>query len=237
MNFIKKVVHFLHKEFKKVKMDLGGIATMGGGGPMISGQWINQRTGEQVTVRDSYMDGENMFVVLTNGQTLNMDEFQDYIQMSDDAYDEHGNKLTSQSHQNTVIKKPTYDPSVVFDGLNNTQQQSDLQNQIMTAEAESLGTTYHVENPAKTVETIQMTVSNQNNEQEQMIMKILDKTDAPMISFNVSWESYPINELKMLKDYFDVSDDAIAKAIIKKYVNKEDIDRIVTDWVNKIHNT
>ena len=105
MNFIKKVVHFLHKEFKKVKMDLGGIATMGGGGPIISGQWINQRTGEQVTVRDSYMDGENMFVVLTNGQTLNMDEFQDYIQMSDDVYDEHGNKLTSQSHQNTVIKK------------------------------------------------------------------------------------------------------------------------------------
>lgn len=222
-------------------MDLGGIATMGGGGPMISGQWINQQTGEQVTVRDSYMDGENMFVVLTNGQTLNMDEFQDYIQMSDDAYDEGGNKLTTTiSQPKQTIKKPTYDPSVVFDGMavNIPQipanKSSDLQNQIMSAEAESLGTTYHVENSTETVETTQMTVNNSNNEQEQMIMKILDKTSAPTISFNVSWGSYPVNELKMLKNYFDITDDAIAKAIIKKYVNKEDIDKVVTNWVNEV---
>lgn len=216
-------------------MDLGGIATMGGGGPMISGQWINQKTGEQVTVRDSYMDGENMFVVLTNGQTLNMDEFQDYIQMSDDAYDERGNKLSSNAHSKPAVKTPVNDPQVIFDGMSviaPSVPSSDLQKQIMSSEAESLGIKYPAD--IETAETVHMTVDTGNNEQEQMIMKILDKTDAPTISFNVSWEAYPVNEFKMLKDYFDISDDEIAKAIIKKYVNKEDIDKIVTEWVNKV---
>ena len=70
-------------------------------------------------------------------------------------------------------------------------------------------------------------------EQEQMIMKILDKTEKPQISFNVSWDAYPNNELKMLKEYFNVTNDDIAKAIIKKYVSKEDLDNIVSEWVNK----
>ena len=64
-------------------------------------------------------------------------------------------------------------------------------------------------------------------------MKILDKTEKPQISFNVSWDAYPNNELKMLKEYFNVTNDDIAKAIIKKYVSKEDLDNIVSEWVNK----
>ena len=37
----------------------------------------------------------------------------------------------------------------------------------------------------------------------------------------------------MLKEYFNVTNDDIAKAIIKKYVSKEDLDNIVSEWVNK----
>ena len=116
---------------------------MGGGGPMITGQWINQRTGERVTVRDSYMDGENMFVILTNGRQLTMEEFQDYVQMSDDVYDEKGNKIGNEKplQKKTAKKKAAYDPNLVFDGMDSTAQpiQSDLQKQILAAEAAELG--------------------------------------------------------------------------------------------------
>lgn len=221
-------------------MDLGGMAMMGGGGPMITGQWINQRTGERVTVRDSYMDGENMFVILTNGRQLTMEEFQDYVQMSDDVYDEKGNKIGNEkpSQKKTAKKKPAYDPNLVFDGMDSTAPpvQSDLQKQILAAEAAELGLNQDDSPQNYGVEPQDIPLVpkySKVNEQEQMIMKILDKTEKPQISFNVSWDAYPNNELKMLKEYFNVTNDDIAKAIIKKYVSKEDLDNIVSEWVNK----
>lgn len=224
-------------------MDLGGMAMMGGGGPMITGQWINQRTGERVTVRDSYMDGENMFVILTNGRQLTMEEFQDYVQMSDDVYDEKGNKIGNEkpSQKKTAKQKaakPAYDPNLVFDGMDSTAQpvQSDLQKQILAAEAAELGLNQDDSPQNYGVEPQDIPLVpkySKVTEQEQMIMKILDKTEKPQISFNVSWDAYPNNELKMLKEYFNVTNDDIAKAIIKKYVSKEDLDNIVSEWVNK----
>ena len=216
------------------------MAMMGGGGPMISGTWINQRTGEQVTVRDSYMDGENMFVILTNGQQLTMEEFQEYVQMSEDEYDERGNKmaLKSQTTQKKADnkKKPSYDPNLVFDGINTNVAapvQSDLQKQLLAAEAQELGLNEEVNAGVIPQDIPLVPAHTPVTEQEQMIMKILDKNDAPQISFNVSWNSYPKKELEMLKEYFNVTNEDIAKAIIKKYVNKEDLDRIITEWVNK----
>lgn len=221
-------------------MDLGGIAMMGGGGPMITGQWINQRTGEKVTVRDSYMDGENMFVILTNGRQLTMEEFQDYVQMSDDVYDEKGNKIGNEnpSQKKTAKKKPAYDPNLVFDGMDSTEQpiQSDLQKQILAAETAELGLNQDDSPQNYGVEPQDVPLVPKHSEvteQEQMIMKILDKTEKPQISFNVSWDAYPNNELKMLKEYFNVTNDDIAKAIIKKYVSKEDLNNIISEWVSK----
>lgn len=225
-------------------MDLGGMAMMGGGGPMITGQWINQRTGEKVTVRDSYMDGENMFVILTNGRQLTMEEFQDYVQMSDDVYDEKGNKIGNEnpSQKKTAKKKPAYDPNLVFDGMDSTEQpiQSDLQKQILAAETAELGLNQddspqnYGENYGVEPQDVPLVPKHSEvTEQEQMIMKILDKTEKPQISFNVSWDAYPNNELKMLKEYFNVTNDDIAKAIIKKYVSKEDLNNIISEWVTK----
>lgn len=206
-------------------MDLGGIATMGGGGPMVTGQWINQRTGEKVTVRDSYMDGENMYVTLTNGRTITMEEFQDYIQMGDEEYDVNGNKKLASSKPTAKQKKQTYDPNVVFDGLDAKSDTSDLQKKLLAKEVEEFGSTE--EQTVMKQESTQQSSSSQD-----MIMKILDKTAAPHLIFTVEWDEYPVNELKMLKEYFNVSDEDIAKAIISKYVNTEDINKTVTDWVS-----
>lgn len=206
-------------------MDLGGIATMGGGGPMVTGQWINQRTGEKVTVRDSYMDGENMYVTLTNGRTITMEEFQDYIQMGDEEYDVNGNKKLATSKPIVKPKKQTYDPNVVFDGLDPKNDTSDLQKKLLAKEVEEFG-------PTEEQTAIKQESKQQSSSSQDMIMKILDKTAAPRLTFSVEWDEYPVNELKMLKEYFNVSDEDIAKAIISKYVNTEDINKTVTDWVS-----
>ena len=234
-------------------MDLGVMSTMAEGGPMITGQWINQKTGEQVTVRDSYIDGDDMYIMLTNGKQLTLSEFQDYVQMSEETYDERGNNLGTQPQTSfreakkgdTNKKKPTYDPNLVFDGIDtnkktSVQGMSDLQKQILADEAASLGlNTDDTDDTIITVSdepTVQHKVIqpfDEASEKEQMIMKILEKTENPKISFNVSWEGYPNKELKMLKEYFNISNEDISKAIIKKYVTRNEIEKIVTEWIEK----
>ena len=220
-------------------MDFGGMAMSSTGGPMISGQWVNQRTGEVVTVRDSYMDGEKMYVTLSNGKQITMEDFQCYVQMSED-----NDKLIEsiQKQQNEKKNKPKYDASLVFDGIDTTPKTtpsvSPLQKQILSQEANSLGITYE-ENTAATNSAdvvikavIDKSAIETSSEQEKMIMKILDKSDMPTIEFSVAWEGCPKKELSMLKEYFGVSSEDIAKAIIKKYVTMDDVKNVVTTWVS-----
>ena len=60
------------------------------GGIGISGRWLNKRTGQTINIRNSVMDGDNMIIITDKGQ-ISMTEFsRDYIQASDDIYDETG---------------------------------------------------------------------------------------------------------------------------------------------------
>lgn len=211
-------------------MDFGGMAMSSTGGPMIAGKWMNQHTGEVVTVRDSYMDGENMFVSLSNGRQLTMQEFQNYVQMSEDGGDTV--EQIAAAAKEKKEKQPKYDPSLVFDGIDTTPSggMSALQRQILSKEAASLGVSLDEDAPkAQPAECVPELSSG--NEQERMIMKILDKADAPELSFNVVWDNCPCSELAVLKEYFGVTDADIAKTVIKKYVTKQDIDSVVTEWV------
>lgn len=229
-------------------MNLGGAAIMGGGGPMITGTWINQRTGETVTVRDSYMDGEDMFVILTNGQTLSMDKFSEYIQMSEDEYDVRGNKVSSSSSSNKKSstksnkKNPTYDPSLVFDGIDvkdqkPKQQASALQKQLLAHEAEELGINDgYLEPTSFECKTVDESVyrSSVESKEKGMVSKILDDSPAPSFIFNVEWKGFPVAEMKMLQKHFNVTNDMIAESVIEKYVNIETIKKTITEWVNKV---
>ena len=60
-------------------------------GPMITGNWYNKRTGKTVFVRDMFMDEAGMQVMTSTGEMIDGEEFsRDYIQVSDDIYDESG---------------------------------------------------------------------------------------------------------------------------------------------------
>lgn len=60
------------------------------GGEMITGQWINKRTGKTINVRNTIIDGDNMIIISDAGQ-IGMEEFsRDYIQASDEIYNEDG---------------------------------------------------------------------------------------------------------------------------------------------------
>ena len=66
------------------------------GGMGISGAWMNKRTGQKVNVRQSIQDGDNMIIITDRGQ-ISMEVFsRDYIQASDEIYDESGKVIDNK---------------------------------------------------------------------------------------------------------------------------------------------
>ena len=66
------------------------------GGMNITGTWMNKRTGQRVNVRQSIQDGDNMIIITDKGQ-LSMEVFsRDYIQASDEIYDDGGKVIDSK---------------------------------------------------------------------------------------------------------------------------------------------
>lgn len=212
---------------------------MGGGGPMISGNWINTKTGETVTVRDSFMDGEDMVIMLTNGRQLSLNDFQDYVQQSEEEYDEHGNMISATNGggiqaQPVVQKKAkaNVDAATIFAGMdepqpNDTAPQSDLDEVMANVQANApAAPLVNDEQPKKTGERdVKM------SEGLAAVSKIIHRSSSPKFKVMVEWEDFPKQELEMAKKFFDATDDDIAKAIIGIHCTGHELEVAVAEWL------
>ena len=183
------------------------------GGMGISGKWINKRTGQVVNVMNSVMDGDDMIIISDKGQ-ISMTEFsQDYIQTSDEIYDDNGQ---------VIGKEP-----VNYDDFK----------QIQEWEAQSKQTASDsMKNKAKDKKT------TQEDPNIKIIKKVFDKlTSFPTITIDVKWDNFPEAQIHTLVDYLDISIDDISTYIILKYGNIESLStemkRIIKSKLEKNINT
>ena len=178
------------------------------GGIGISGRWLNKRTGQTINIRNSVMDGDNMIIITDKGQ-ISMTEFsRDYIQASDDIYDETGKVIGHEE-----VKPEDY-------GENSDWLQI----------KEMMNTPYmsNVNQPEKT----------SINTNDQIIKKVFDKrTTYPKINVDIKWDDFPEAQMQTLVNFLDISIDDISKYIIKNYVNAEalalEITEILKSKLNK----
>lgn len=189
----------------------------GGRGPSISGKFFNKDTGKEIFVRDSVNDGIKMCVVLSDGTTMDMSEFQNYVQMSDEEYDSKGNLICKVKDQ----PKPNLDPNLLFAGMGDkpketTDKQSEQIRSIMKQIEEPKFIEEH-NAEEKNVEEY-----SKDNQKLAMIKKILDKSSEPEIVITINWQNKPEKEFEMLKNFFDVDIEDIAYAVFMQYgdVNK-----------------
>ena len=174
----------------------------------ISGRWLNKRTGQTINIRNSVMDGDNMIIITDKGQ-ISMTEFsRDYIQASDDIYDETGKVIGHEE-----VKPEDY-------GENSDWLQI----------KEMMNTPYmsNANQPEKT----------SINTNDQIIKKVFDKlTTYPKINVDIKWDDFPEAQMQTLVNFLDISIDDISKYIIKNYVNAEalalEITEILKSKLNK----
>ena len=172
----------------------------GPGGPMISGKWINKLNGTVINVRDCVINGDEMLLMTDRGQ-MSMNEFsKNYIQASSDVYDEKGN----------VIRKEELDPNTFIsqEPVMETVAKQHPQQQVKMFSDTTL---------AKATPNKQQVNAkpSQESEKERLIKTIFDKTPTPELSVNINWTEFPLNELSMLINYFDVTKEDIANYISK----------------------
>ena len=185
-------------------MNLAGPGP-GGQGPAISGKFFHKDTGREIFVRDSINDGIKMCVVLSDGTTMDMSEFQNYVQMSDEEYDSQGRLIGKAKEQ----PKSNLDPDLLFAGMGDRPKESNKQSE------EIRSVMRQIEEP-NTVEY------SEDDQKLTMIKKILDKSSEPEIVVTINWQNKPEKEFEMLKNFFDVNTEDIANAVFRQYgdVNK-----------------
>ena len=85
----------------------------------IQGERMKKNTGQKIRVRNSIIDGDQMIIITNMGQ-ISMEGFsRNYIQASDEVYDDEGNviateKMTSQPSEQSNIKIETINDQEYF---------------------------------------------------------------------------------------------------------------------------
>ena len=185
-------------------MNLAGPGP-GGQGPAISGKFFHKDTGREIFVRDSINDGIKMCVVLSDGTTMDMSEFQNYVQMSDEEYDSQGRLIGKAKEQ----PKSNLDPNLLFAGMGDRPKESNKQSE-------------EIRSAMRQIEEPNIVEYSEDDQKLAMIKKILDKSSEPEIVVTINWQNKPEKEFEMLKNFFDVNTEDIANAVFRKYgdVNK-----------------
>lgn len=176
-------------------------------GPSIEGKWYNKRTGQTVVVRDMMMSDDGMQIFTTDNQLIDGDEFsRDYIQCDDTVYDSHGNATGSTE---------PIDYDSMFAGMYTEPKQIPTEHGYINS-----------------VPTIEPPVVNKKFDTLDSLFSKLEKL--PDVNCSISWKKIPKSEIKMLKTYFDITDDDIAEYVYTKYCTPETIKASIKEAIIKL---
>ena len=173
-------------------------------GPSIEGKWYNKRTGKTVTVKDMMMSDEGMQIFTTDNQLIDGDEFSRDYIQCDDT---------------------VYDTNGNSTG---TTEPIDYESMFADADPQALDTSVY----NKTTNVEIPPVVNKKFDTLDSLFSKLDKL--PDVNCSISWKKIPKSELKMLKTYFDITDEDIAEYVYTKYCTPETIKTSIKDAITKM---
>lgn len=176
----------------------------------ISGTWVNRLTGDKITVRNTFIDGDNMIIQSSDGRQISMNEFQNYIQMADDK---NGGDVTDEINNIRDLEK---ERRVVVGAYNNASHNSPYNFDKNTNE-----------NIKSTLKTEEKKVITKNIEKEKpisesykLLNKLFEKIDLDIdVKVDLDCTNFPVKELNMLQTFYDVSIDDISDYMIKNVIN------------------
>lgn len=196
-----------------------------GDGPMMTGTWINPQTGHKFTVKDCYFQDGQFMVQTTDGQMLDYNTVQNYIQCNDNS----GNPI-----------EPNIQPVKENKSINNIPDSvaAELEDE-MTSEDRAMAGLGSINNSP----TINQPIINERPTQPieatpksdpdmEMVERVLRKHSIPKIMAEIVWEKCPKKQIETLVDVLGIDPETISKYYINK-LDREAIFDYITDALNK----
>lgn len=185
------------------------------GGPQITGKWFNPHSGDVINVRDSLIDGDEMYLITDKGR-MSMQEFQQYLQVDENDAIPNGPVVPQPSADIKSQLAVTTTNEVALSPDLDIFVDKTIQEQPMVQSSITVNTPVNT-----TVNTPASTSANTHKENKsfEMIDKIFTKSNiVPKIKLIIEDDNFPYNELAMLMEYFDVSPDDIAEYVKDKFI-------------------
>lgn len=191
----------------------------------ITGKWINRLTGDTITVRNTFIDGDNMIILTADGRQISMNEFQNYIQMGDDEYDTNGHKIGSSSTGIGNIMEIEKERRVTL-GHNNNISKKVIDN--------SFEDPFEKQIDKGREQKIKKKVTKEISESEKLLNKLFEKINLDVdVKIDLNCTNFPTKELNMLQMIYDVTIEDISNYIIKNVINEEAFRSAVSTYIKK----
>ena len=189
------------------------------GGPQITGKWFNPHSGDVINVRDSLIDGDEMYLITDKGR-MSMQKFQQYLQVDENDAIPNGPVVPQPSADiKSQLAVTTTNEGALSPDLDIFVDKT-IQEQPMVQSSITVNTSANTSanTPANTTVNTSVNTSKENKSFE-MIDKIFTKSNiVPKIKLIIEDDNFPYNELAMLMEYFDVSPDDIAEYVKDKFI-------------------
>ena len=192
----------------------------------ISGKWTNIHNGQEIFVRDSFIDGDNMIVRTIDGNIIPMTEFSNNYVQSQEVDEATARSVIQQpvAPQSYGDIKPDFGEKVILKN-DDTKDNNIKPNNLDQA-------SQYVENHKE--DKAEDKLEDKLFRKKTMIGKIFEKISTkPNIKLTFDWTEYPEKEMSMLMEYFDVSNDDIANYIYKTYFNENIIKESILKLIQK----
>jgi hypothetical protein len=159
-----------------------------GEGPILTGNWYNPKTGDSFTVRDTYFEDNNFYVLTTDGRRMDYNLMSQYVQS-----DKPIPKMAQQKPQQPQI------PQEVL-----SQMESEGADDFMTDEDRAL----LMGSPVPPQQPVQPTIhpnfsgtvtqGQGESEDDMLVRRILKRASKPAITCGVKWSNFPEKQFEML---------------------------------------
>lgn len=195
-------------------MNTGSGVQFGSEGPIMTGTWFNPATGHKFTVRDCFFQDGKFIVQTMEGQMLDYNTVQNYIQCNDTDGKAIEPDSTVMAPKSTTPANLPPEVAAIVD-----EDSLMLPEDVQTSKGlGNLNDTRHIA-PAEMHTTGYMQVVEPIDQDLAMVDRVLKRHPAPDFEAQLIWEC-PTKQIETLVDVLGIDPEVIAKYYVDK-LNKE----------------
>ena len=161
-----------------------------GEGPILTGNWYNPKTGDSFTVRDTYFEDNNFYVITTDGRRMDYNLMSQYVQ-SDKPLPKMEQPHAPQQIPQEVLSQMTNDSNDDF----MTDEDRAL---LIGVTGELKGSQVNVQQPASIQPKPVVTQGQGESEDDMLVRRILKRASKPVVTCGVKWSNFPEKQFEML---------------------------------------